>query len=97
MKTVIWVVAISDGTPVQAWLVECDVNARGGRGYAAFTSDVAQAMTFPSLQEALEYWRRPSTVTPLRPDGRPNRPLTAYTVELQPIEMEATYDDEDGV
>jgi len=30
----------------------------------------------------MSYWRRRSTVCPTRPDGKPNRPGTAFTVEI---------------
>lgn len=41
------------------------------------------AMTFDSFAAALEYWKRQSTVRPLRPDGKPNRPFTAWSVEIE--------------
>ena len=40
-------------------------------------------MRFVSIAEAMEYWRTVSTTVPFRPDGKPNRPLTAYTVEIE--------------
>jgi hypothetical protein len=33
-------------------------------------------------EEAFECWRRKSTRWPRRPDGKPNRPLTAFTVTM---------------
>lgn len=59
-----------------------DVDAMGGWGVAELTTDPAKAMRFPDAARALTYWRRQSTVAPLRADGHPNRPLTAYTVEI---------------
>ena len=80
----LWIVEDAAGLDTMhrgCWLQACDVDARGGLGSMQFTTDIREAMVFPSFEEAMEYWRRPSTVRPLRPDGRPNRPLTAYTVE----------------
>jgi hypothetical protein len=53
----------------------------------ALESDVdpAKALRFDSSVEASECWRRQSTRTPLRPDGRPNRPLTSLTVEIKKL------------
>ena len=38
-------------------------------------------MTFPSKAAALDYFTASKTA-PRRPDGRPNRPLTAYMIEI---------------
>lgn len=67
------------------WIENYDVDARGGRGEVNLTTDRAKAMTFPDPGAAMSAWRTQSTVTPLRPDGKPNRPLTAYTVEIEPL------------
>lgn len=76
---------LADGRPSVVdgqYLVECDVDARDGRGAVLATEDPAKARRFADVGEAMDYWRRVSTVLPLRPDGKPNRPLTAYTVEI---------------
>lgn len=65
-----------------AYIVRCDVDARGGLGEVVL-GPRDQARRFPDAGAALTYWKRPSTVHPVRStDGKPNRPLTAYTVEL---------------
>lgn len=46
------------------------------------TPDPAQARVFASSVDAWAEWRRTSATTPTRPDGKPNRPLTAFTVEI---------------
>ena len=48
-------------------------------GLLEVTDDPSEALEFPSAKEALECWRREYG---MRPDGRPNRPLTAFTVEV---------------
>lgn len=54
-------------------------------GYAQFTANPDDAHVFASFEEAIGVWRQQSTRTPLRSDGRPNRPLTAYTIEVRPV------------
>ena len=43
------------------------------------TDDIAQAKGFDTASEAMEYWR---WQVGIRSDGKPNRPLTAWTIEL---------------
>jgi hypothetical protein len=61
-----------------------------GRGSVLFTLKPAAAKSFPGPSEALEFWRTQSKTVPMRPDGKPNRPLTAYTVEILPLTQEPT-------
>lgn len=42
-----------------------------------------RARLFLSAGEILDLWRRQNTLPPLRPDGKSNRPLTAYTISLE--------------
>jgi hypothetical protein len=53
-----------------------------GRGTMTFSNYFAGALRFTTAREALSYWRQISRTVPVRPDGRPNRPLTAFTVEI---------------
>jgi hypothetical protein len=76
---------MANGRPLDtdgAWLVECNVDAAGGRGTVRATHERARAKRFADAGEAMAYWKRQSKVRPLRPDGKPNRPLTAYTIEV---------------
>jgi hypothetical protein len=72
---------IAAGRVRSRWLRFYDPNAYGGQGYIAFTEDHRQAMPFDSFEAAMKCWQQQSAVRPLRADGQPNRPLTAYTVE----------------
>jgi len=44
--------------------------------------DPRTAKQFTDRMEAFEFWRQTSTVRPVREDGKPNRPLTAFTVSI---------------
>ena len=50
-------------------------------GLLIVTPDREKARHFASAQQAIDYWRQAYGT---RPDGEPNRPLTAYTVEIMP-------------
>lgn len=50
------------------------------------TPDREKAKRFANYPEASECWRRVCKRKPTRPDGRPNRPLTAFTVAILPAE-----------
>ena len=59
----------TNGNPIGCYLVT-DANPMRARQY--------------SVSEALETWNKVDIRNPTRPDGRPNKPLTAYTVEISP-------------
>ena len=73
-------------TDAQQWLLAFDVDAHGGRGDIKLTTDKTKALRFDDMIAAFECWKRVSTVRPKRPDGKPNRPLTAYTVTFDTVE-----------
>jgi len=41
-------------------------------------------MTFGDARAAFECWQQVLRSRPVRPDGKPNRPLTAFTVAIVP-------------
>ena len=65
------------------YVVEYDPQPRNGPNgefvHLLTTDDPEQALQFPSGGEALEFYLRAAG---LRSDGKPNRPLTAFTVEI---------------
>lgn len=69
----------------QVFLVEWDVNAMDGFGFARL-GDRPDAHVFASAIDAMAAWREQSTVRPIRWDGQPNRPLTAYTVMVLEVD-----------
>jgi hypothetical protein len=66
------------------YLQAYDVEAYGGRGFVALTTDIREAMVFATEGDAHIAWRSQSYRYPLRGDGKPNRPLTAYNVTFDP-------------
>lgn len=74
------------GKVINAWLKDFDLDADGGLGMVTYTDDRDEAMVFDTIEDVHEFWTQQSTLMPLRPDGQPNRPLTAFTVEVRPVE-----------
>lgn len=70
------------------FLEEFDFEYDNGLGYGVFTSDPSCAKHFQSAADAMVFWRTISTTRPTRPDGKPNRPLTALTIAINPYEVE---------
>lgn len=66
----------------ELYLKSYDLDGRDGMGSVTITAAVDEAQVFP-LGGALEAWRSTSTLRPSRADGKPNRPLTAYTIEVE--------------
>jgi hypothetical protein len=63
-----------------------DPDAKNGMGDERWTDDITKAQRFASFTGAMECWRAQSSVRPIRSDGRPNRPLTAYSVTPEKVE-----------
>jgi hypothetical protein len=76
--------AAPDGRPPPhaTYLQSMDFEAADGRGHVVFTHAQDEAMAFKDTIEAMSFYRTQSSSKPLRPDGKPNRPLTAYNVAL---------------
>ena len=53
-----------------------------GIGKLIVTENASEAKTFETFGEATEFWRQQSPTVPMRSDGKPNRPLTAYSVQF---------------
>lgn len=54
-------------------------------GFAVWTEDPGKAMRFPNKEAAFKYVRQIPKCCPTRPDGKPNRPLMAFTMEIAPL------------
>lgn len=68
------------------YLKSFDPDGHSGRGDVAWTRDVADALKFATAGDALDLWRAQSKVMPLRLDGKPNRPLTAFSITPEYVE-----------
>lgn len=84
--------ALGNAEHAGEYIESFDPNARHplGLGKVTFTSDVRRARRFPGISEALAFWKTQSPTVPLRDDGRPNRPLTAYTITFQYVKKETS-------
>jgi hypothetical protein len=64
-------------------------DAHVGQALAFYDPDSyfgAGEFRFPSAADAFDEWKRVSTVRPIRHDGKPNRPLSAFTLKVMPVE-----------
>jgi hypothetical protein len=84
MTAVVRVIGISaggssphDGRYVVAW----NPHSRFGTCLIDTTDKIADARRF-TPEEAMREWKTVSDVEPVRPDGKPNRPLAGLTVEI---------------
>lgn len=76
------------GQPLAAegmFLKSYDIDAHDGEGLATFTKHRAEAMHFDTHIEAWKLWKQQSKLKPLREDGKPNRPLTAYSIMVEEL------------
>ena len=60
-----------------------DFEAYNGEGGGLFTDDPDEAMEFVNPGAAMDFWRTPSLTVPVRPDGKPNKPMTCCTIEIE--------------
>lgn len=74
-----------DGDVAGMWIEGFDVDAFGGRGATTLTARAERALVFDTPNAAFDAWRTQSKKKPLRDDGEPNRPLTSYSVEIEPM------------
>jgi hypothetical protein len=48
-------------------------------------ADPREARHFATFQDAVQTWQADDPRQPVRADGKPNRPLTAYSVSIEPV------------
>ena len=91
MSCVLKILAVSDGEgshlPLSGpvYLKSYDIEAYNGRGSAEWTRDKNTAMQFVSFTHAVGAWNTQSKIRPLRDDGKPNKPLTSFTIEVEEL------------
>jgi hypothetical protein len=67
------------------YIVDYDPTIRADKSVLLETTpSPSLAKIFPSAREAMELYRAVSPNQPRRYDGQPNRPLTAFSVEILP-------------
>lgn len=85
----ILIIGINSGEPTEfdgKWLAEYDPSRQGqdseGRpmiAHVRVTDDPMKALMFDDVAEAIAVWQK---VDGVREDGKPNRPLTAFEVQI---------------
>jgi hypothetical protein len=65
------------------YLKSYDPEAHDGRGDCVWTSRRADALVYPDFTAAFEAWRQVPKCRPRREDGKPNAPLTSFTVTFE--------------
>ena len=88
---VLKILGYADGRPC-AWdgmfVKSMDFEAHDGRGSISPTDDVEKAKHFISARQAYEYFNMVPANRPVRPDGKPNKPLTAFNLEVLPYHIQ---------
>jgi hypothetical protein len=80
------VAAVSNSVVHGKYLEWSDPNAKKGLGDDRWTTNLDKAKKFASFADAMECWRAQSSIRPFRDDGKPNRPMTAYSVTAERID-----------
>lgn len=82
MACVIRIIQTSIGIPTiydGQYILDFNPNQFKPRGLLTTTSDIMKAKQFKDHADAFIYWKQTHG---MRPDGKPNRPLTAWTIEI---------------
>lgn len=69
------------------YLKSFDPDGDPERGLSVWTPDIQQAQRFKTAGEAFRFWKQVRKSEPVRPDGKPNRPLTAFNVMFEPLSV----------
>lgn len=83
--TLLQILSRADGLPSGVdgqYVKSYTADGNEGRGDLVLTRHRGQAKRYPSKLAAMSEWKRVSSTHPTRDDGRPNRPLTAFTVTV---------------
>jgi hypothetical protein len=81
------VIALMEDPNVMLAVYDPEANAGNyPTGAVCWTRDPRAALKFANAAEAFVFSQRRSTSTPTRPDGLPNRPLTAFSIVIRDLE-----------
>ena len=76
-----------EGRYIKYWDVNYLYQGRYDGGYLKLTRNIDKAQRYLSAEDAMLAWKAQAPEPyHLRPDGEANRPLTAFTVEVLPVE-----------
>lgn len=64
------------------YLKNFDFEARGGKGAIMTTIDIMEAWLFDDMKAVWELYHTQPKCCPLRDDGEPNKPITAFNWEI---------------
>ena len=64
------------------YLARYEPEAYDGHGLAEWTEDPRKAIRFATAADAFSAWRATPITRPVRDDGAPNRPLSAYSIAV---------------
>lgn len=67
------------------YLKSYDPEAHDGLGDATFTQDKGKALVFVDNREAIAFVMKVPKARPLRADGRPNRPILVFSLEIEQV------------
>ena len=83
MPVIIRILELATGERTDAegqFVQEYTPDGNDGRGDLLLTGNAGQAKRYPNAVAALRDWKRVSETHPVRLDGKPNRPMTAFTI-----------------
>jgi hypothetical protein len=86
MRAVIQIQGLANGEPSGAdgqYVKSYTPDGNEGAGDLELTRHRGQAKRYASKAEAMDDWKRVSSTHPTRSDGRPNRPMSAFTVLIE--------------
>jgi hypothetical protein len=69
-----------------SWIKSYDLEANGGFGRFEITSVEIEALRFDDFYAAIAAWNTRSASRPSHEDGRPNRPMSVFGVEIVAVE-----------
>jgi hypothetical protein len=89
MSATMKIVALANGKPTAAagnYVQSFNPDLNEGYGDLVLTERIEDAMRFDSPADAFAFWKK-QAAPPYhhRPDGKPNRPLTAFSVEISKV------------
>lgn len=74
---------LADGSPGPAGQFLSRYDPKTGE--SVWTVKRCDALQFTDIHDALSLWKSVHEKEPIRPDGKPNRPLTAFSVTIEDI------------